>query len=317
MHLPPRPPIHRRAHGGRLTGRRDVERSSGDVCADLHEQLVPFGQTAACDDPIDGDAGSIERFDDRRASRTPSIRAVPGRCRRGVVARVAPTSRPPQLGIDEDRAIAVPPVEGKQPALARPERPASRSRTPWTSRPSRGRRSWTSGGVAVLDEPREDVADRRLTGLVAEQARHDPVLDDAAHALGSRRADRPARGGTCWSPSPRPGVPGRVTPTAGTDTCASTLATATGVPGAKTGPARRFRRETARPPSERRDVARHLVVDDRPETRIERREEAASGKPSARDQIALYPAVHAFRVSTPVSRQTTQSAASMRRSAAA
>ena len=41
-----------------------------------------------------------------------------------------------------------------------------------------------------------------------------------------------------------------------------------------------------------------------------------SGNPSSADQIALYPAVQLFRVSTPVSCQTTQSAASMSRPAA-
>ena len=49
-------------------------------------------------------------------------------------------------------------------------------------RPLRGRASWYSGGTWLLDEPREDVADAALPRLVPPQPRHDPAVDDAAHA---------------------------------------------------------------------------------------------------------------------------------------
>ena len=165
-----------------------------------------------------------------------------------------PDQQAAQLGIDEDRAIAVPPVEGKQPALARPEGPCLAFEDAVDVEAFAGRSIVDLRWRRLLREPREDVAHRRLTGLVAEQARHDPVLDDAAHALGSRRAvaqHEMARAGPHHrdqgaGPCHADGRDGHVRVDIGhRDRRARP----------KTGPARRFRRETARTPSERRDDA--------------------------------------------------------------
>ena len=109
-------------------------------------------------------------------------------------------------------------------------RAASRSRTAWTSSP-RAAAARGTPAARLVDEPGEDVADGRLAGLVAEEARQDAVLDDAAHALDDAPVVRPARRWQMLVPMTATMRPGSVTATAGTETWASTLATATAVPG--------------------------------------------------------------------------------------
>ena len=68
-------------------------------------------------------------------------------------------------------------------------------------------------------------------------------------------------------------VPGPVTDDAGTDTWASTLATATGIPGGSPVHTGRARGQAAGRLAEPDDRPRHLVVDDAAEAGIERGEE--------------------------------------------
>ena len=80
--------------------------------------------------------------------------------------------------------------------------------------------------------------------------------------------------------------PGSTTVEAGTATCASTLATATAVPGLQTCPLRGLGGQTAGLAAERRDVARQLLVHDVLQPRIERGEvgvawEALAFRPEA------------------------------------
>ena len=77
--------------------------------------------------------------------------------------------------------------------------------------------SWYSRRDAVLDEPGEDVADAGLAGLVAEVARDDPVLDDAAHALDRRALVAEHDVADARAHDRRPSVPGSVTAAAGTE----------------------------------------------------------------------------------------------------
>ena len=78
-----------------------------------------------------------------------------------------PQDHPAQAGVGEDRAVAVPPVEGEQPGLPRADCPG---RPFELGEPGIARRE-------RLHEPREHVADGHLPGLVPVHARKDPVLD--------------------------------------------------------------------------------------------------------------------------------------------
>jgi len=107
-----------------------------------------------------------------------------------------------------------------------------------------------------------------------------------------------------------------MTVAAGTDTCASTFATATAVPARRpVAAAISSVRPPARAPSGRISSFIFSL------TMLRMRgcsaaKKSGLGKPSSLLQIALYPAVQLLRVSTPVSCQTIQSAASINRSAA-
>ena len=109
--------------------------------------------------------------------------------------------------------------------------------------------------------------------------------------------------------------PGSMTVEAGTATCASTLATATAVPGRSPVQAAA---SSVRPPARSpmtAIVARHLLVDDVRQARVERLEVGRVGEAVALRPHRLVAGGIGLRVSTPVSRQTTQSAASISRSA--
>ena len=80
--------------------------------------------------------------------------------------------------------------------------------------------------------------------------------------------------------------PGSMTVAAGTDTCASTLATATAVPGSR--PVRRgLLGQPAGARAQRHDLARHLLGDDVASRGSSAAKKARLGKPSRLDQIAL------------------------------
>ncbi len=109
---------------------------------------------------------------------------------------------------------------------------------------------------------------------------------------------------------------GVTTVVAGTAAWASTFPTATAVPGLSPN----FSAMAGVSPPARLPWGR-IVRDIFSSTMSARRGSNAAknsrlGKPSRLLQMALYPAVHALRVSTPVSCQITQSVASMSRSAA-
>ena len=112
-------------------------------------------------------------------------------------------------------------------------------------------------------------------------------------------------------------VPGAVTPTAGTETWASTLATATGVPGRRpVQPAAAVGQPAghrARGGAMRRDIL-SSTIDARPGSRPAKN--AASGKPSRFDHMGLVARGAGVAGLDPVSCHTIQSAASISRSAA-
>ena len=175
-----------------------------------------------------------------------------------------------------------------------------------------------AGGTRVLGEPGEDVADGRLAGLEAVEARHDAVLDHRRTSPRRPRARSPSRMWQVLVPMIITSVPGSVTPDGRGRHVRVDVRDRDRRPGAKPGPAPpRARSSTpARLPSGA-ICARHLLVDDVLEAadrapRSSRRtgsRRASTTSPCSRPCSSL-------RVSTPVSCQTTQSAASISRSAA-
>ena len=82
---------------------------------------------------------------------------------------------PRQVGVTEDRPIAVPPVEGDEPARAR----LDGRRLPLDPGEPALARIAVGETEQVVPEPAEHVPHGRLPCLVAEVSREDPVLDDA------------------------------------------------------------------------------------------------------------------------------------------
>ena len=142
------------------------------------------------------------------------------------------------------------------------------------------------GRHAGPDEPAEDVADRRLPGLVAEEARDDPVLDHAAHALGEREpvAEHELAGARAHHRDHRPGrrdADGRDRDV-GVD-----VGDRDGRPRAQARPARRRLGQPAGHRAEAVDAARHLVVDDRGQAGLEAGEERRVGEAVALRPLGL------------------------------
>src|SRR5262249_6126850 len=81
------------------------------------------------------------------------------------------------------RAIAVPPVQREQARLAGAQPRRLLLEYVVHAHAGGARTLVQFGWHRRVGEPREDVADARLTRLEAEQPRHDPVFDDAAHPL--------------------------------------------------------------------------------------------------------------------------------------
>ncbi len=108
---------HRRAERRGLVRGADLERAPGDVGVDLQHQRALLGQAAAGDDVVDGHAVGLEGLDDH-------ARPVGGRLDQRAVDLLGRgrERRPDQQAadgrVDEDRAVAVPPVERQQPGFA-------------------------------------------------------------------------------------------------------------------------------------------------------------------------------------------------------
>ena len=90
--------------------------------------------------------------------------------------------------------------------------------------------SWYDGGTAFSANQREHVADRRLAGLEAERPRDDAVGARRRTCPGSTAPSSDSRTWQMLVPMIATSVPGSVTVVAGTETWASTLATATASP---------------------------------------------------------------------------------------
>ncbi len=121
---------------------------------------------------VDAHPVFLEALDDR-------ARAEGGRLDQGAIdvgprrIEVLPEEEAGQALIDQNGAVAVVPVEREKTGLAR------------TLLRRFGREFGVQRGVAAedhLDPPFEDVADRRLAGLDAEEAGQDRAFDDAADA---------------------------------------------------------------------------------------------------------------------------------------
>ena len=115
-------PGHGRAQGAGLGRAGDLHRQAGDVGVDLHDQGVLLGDAAAVDDVADLDPELLEAPDDGQGAEGRGLDEGPvdllGRRVQGQADEEAG-----QALVDEDRPVAVVPVEGEQAGLAGLERP--------------------------------------------------------------------------------------------------------------------------------------------------------------------------------------------------
>ena len=183
----------------RLPGAGNREPAPGDVGVDLHQELVPLGESAARDDLVHSHASALERLDDHsrpEGSRFDQRAIDLGHPRRERHA----DEQSAQVGVDEHRAVPVPPVEREQAALARPQ-PRGFLRQQLVDIDAALHRELVVGARhRVLDEPGEDVANGRLARFIAEKPRHDPVLDNAAHPVDIGECRRRGGCGRCLFP---------------------------------------------------------------------------------------------------------------------
>lgn len=101
------------AEGAGLRGAGDLDGAVGDVGVDLHDEGVFGSDAAAGDDVVDRDAVALDLVDDGEC-------AEGGRFDEGAVevsgrgGECFADDESGEEGIDEDRAVAVVPVEGEE-----------------------------------------------------------------------------------------------------------------------------------------------------------------------------------------------------------
>ena len=174
-------PEHRRAQGRRLVRRADPERESGHIGIDLHDQWALVGQPATGDHVVDRDAVGLERLDDDPGP-------VRGRLDEGSVDLLRrggqghPDEQPVEGRVHQHGPVAIPPVERKESGFADSQAGGPLLQDGVDVAAGRPGVLEIVGWQSLLYEPREVIADARLAGLVAEQARDDPILHASAHA---------------------------------------------------------------------------------------------------------------------------------------
>jgi hypothetical protein len=101
--------MHGRTDGADLAGFRDMDGQSGHIGIDLHEQLVAVRQAAGGNELVNRNVVLVEALDDKPG-------AVGGGLDQGAVDLLGPgTQGHPQhqagqVNVDQDRAIAIPPI---------------------------------------------------------------------------------------------------------------------------------------------------------------------------------------------------------------
>ena len=169
-------PEDRGAQGTRLRRAADLHRPIADVGVDLHHERVLFGDAATVDHLLDLDAVFLKPVDDRQRAERRGFDQRPVDFGGRGVQRL-PDQQAAQQRVDQNRAVAVVPVQGQQPAFAR-RQPLGFARQIHV-RIAFGR---VLVRRQVSDEPIEDIAHRRLAGLQPIHARQDRPRHDAAQS---------------------------------------------------------------------------------------------------------------------------------------
>ena len=262
---------HGRPEGRRLSGGGDPERSTGHVRVDLHQHPVALGQAAAGHDLIDSDAALLEGVDDDPRTEGRGLDQGPVYLGRGR-GQGHTEQDSGQIGIDQDRAVAVPPVERQQPGLAGHQGRSLLLQDLVHADAERLGSVVVEGRNAVVDEPGEDVAHSRLACFVAEEARNYPIGDDAAGSGDDRCVFRKhdvarARAHDCHERATRRDGRGR------SRDVGVHVGNGDGDPRRQPRPASGLFTEPAGPLAQTDDLAGHLVIDHVGEGGIERGEE--------------------------------------------
>ena len=169
-----------------LGGTADLHRAIADVGVNLHDHRALLGDAAAVDYLLDFHAVFLDAVDDRQ-------RAEGGRLDQGAVdlrgggVQGLADQQAGEQGVDEDRAVAVVPIERDQAAFAGAELFGRHGEI--GDDVAAGR---VGAGGQILGKPVEDVADGRLARFQAVHAGDNRAGDDAAEAgdVGKRAIDR-------------------------------------------------------------------------------------------------------------------------------
>ena len=110
-------PGHGRAEGARLGRAGHLHLEAGDVGVDLHDQGVLLGDAAAVDDVADLDPVLLEAPDDGQGAERRGLDEGPVDLL-GLGVEGQADEEAGQALVDEDRPVAVEPVEGEKPGFA-------------------------------------------------------------------------------------------------------------------------------------------------------------------------------------------------------
>ena len=166
---------HRGPEGRRLTGLGDPHRPPGYVGGQTHQESVLEWEATTGHDFLDRDPGVFERVDDDPGAEHGGLEQGPIDLP-GLGSECEPHHEPGQVGVHQDRAIAVPPVEGDEARF-----PGSEAGRLVFQR-SMFRLTRSGIGPQEVGEPGKHVSHRRLARLVPEHAGDHAVLDDPAEA---------------------------------------------------------------------------------------------------------------------------------------
>ncbi|OPZ92275.1 MAG: hypothetical protein BWY73_00870 [candidate division TA06 bacterium ADurb.Bin417] len=194
-------PGYGRAQGAGLFGTGHPDRPFQDIAVNLHQERVLARDAAAGDHRADRNAAGFDLVDDHPGAEGGGLDQGPVDLL-GTGPQGLPHQETGQPLVDQDRAVAVVPVQGQQPAGSRLQ--AGRLlRQPLLAVPAGGGRfALVAGRQKMAGEPGEDIPDPGLAGLQANQAGYDRILGETAHALdglkpglGRRREDHQVAGG--------------------------------------------------------------------------------------------------------------------------
>src|SRR5918997_4194806 len=160
--------VYRAAQGRALVTADDAERSPRNIGVDLHQHSV-LGEAPGDDELIGRYSSLLEAIDAGAGAVGGSFDERPVNIRRPC-GQSSPDEEAAELGVHQHRAVAVPPIEGKQAVLARLLPGRLRFEMVMKVYAPLSRRFVVLGRHGMLHEPGKDVSHPTLAGFVAIEA---------------------------------------------------------------------------------------------------------------------------------------------------